>query len=495
MYYNQARENGHVVTAQSPNNPERRTLQDFQTELFLQEPLMKTKEVNMLSGSITRGLLSISIPIMIMNVVQSLFNIIDMTILKTYDTGDGIAVGAVGVCGTLISLITGFVIGVSTGANVIIARNIGRKDSQSMDRAIGSAMAFSLLSGAGLAVIGVSCANVFLRWINCPESLLAQATLYFRMYFTGAPLLMIYNFCAAILRASGDSRSPMLFLTVSGIFKVTLNFLLIAVFRLGVFGVGLSTILAWALVAFLGLRTLIRSNGIVQIRIRSIRFYQPEISQIMHIGVPSGLQQMLYSIANVIITTTVNSYGPEATTGISIANNFDGILYQICHATSLAIMPYVSQNIGSGNVKRAVSSIWKGILVTCCLGASFGALSAIFSKQLSSIMSSNPTVIAYSQQKMIIISSTYFICGINDIIGAALRGMGKSLPATIATLFFMCLFRFVWVYLIYPLAPNLTFLYLVWPIGWILSIISLLFVLVPTIRKFQESSPYSKAIP
>ena len=449
---------------------------------------MGRKDVNMLSGSITKGLLRICIPVMVMNVVQSLFNIVDMTMLKTYDTGGGIAVGAVGVCGTLISLITGLVIGVSTGANVVIARNIGRRDQPGVDRAIGSSMAFSLVSGLALALIGISGAELFLQWTNCPDTLLSQATLYFRMYFAGVPILMVYNFCASILRSAGDSRRPMVFLTVGGGVKVALTFLFIAKCRMGVMGVAIATIVSWGVSAFLGLWALIRNDGVVKIRVRNIRFYKDETAHILRIGIPAGLQQALYSVANVIITATVNSFGPEATTGISIANNYDGILYQISTATALAVMPYVSQNIGCGNVKRALQSVWKGILITIALGASFGALSAVFSTQLSSIMSSDPAVIAYSRQKMIIISSTYFICGINDIFGAALRGMGKPVSATVATLIYMCALRFVWVYLIFPLVPNLTFLYLVWPIGWILSIITLLFVFFPTVKKLAATS-------
>jgi Na+-driven multidrug efflux pump len=224
----------------------------------------------------------------------------------------------------------------------------------------------------------------------------------------------------------------------------------------------------------------------VKIDLRKIRFYREELSQILHIGVPAGLQEGLYAIANVVISATVNSFGPAATTGISIANNFDGILYYICTAPALAVMPYVSQNIGSGNVKRALQSVWKSMMITVALGASFGALSAIFSSQLSSLMTSDPAVIAYSRQKMIIISSTYFICGINSILGSALRGMGKPAAATVATLIFMCAIRFVWVYLIFPLVPNLTFLYLIWPIGWVLSISMLLCVFFPTVKKLDR---------
>ena len=437
--------------------------------------MLKRRDVNMLEGSIYQGLLVIALPVMIMNVLQSLFNIIDMTVLKTFAPGDGSAVGAVGVCGTLISLLNGLVIGVSTGANVIIARYIGRKDQASVDRSIASAMAFSVTAGIGLAVIGVSGAELFLRWTNCSEELLPQATLYFRMYFAGVPILMVYNFCASILRSSGDSFRPMIFLTVGGIVKVAMNFLLVAKFQMGVQGVATATIISWCVFLSLGLTALIRNKGAVKVNLKKIRFHKVELKQILHIGIPAGLQQALYSIANVVITATVNLMGKEATTGLSIANNYDGILYQICTATALAVMPYVSQNVGASNIKRAKQSIWKGIVITVGLGAFFGALSATFSTQLSSIMSDNPTVIAYSRQKMIIISSTYFICGINEIFGAALRGMGKPIPATVCTMVYMCLFRFVWVYGIYPLLPhNLTFLYLVWPIGWILSIATLL---------------------
>ena len=444
---------------------------------------MRRKDVNMLEGSIIKGILTIAIPVMIMNVATSLFNIIDMTVLKTF----GGAVGAVGVCGTLISLITGLVIGVSSGSNVIIARYIGRKDPASVDRAINTAMAFSIAAGIALAIIGVVGAPLFLSWNNCPKELLADATLYFRLYFAGVPILMVYNFCAAILRSSGDSRRPMIFLIIGGIVKVLSNLVFAGVFHLGVKGVAFATILSWCVFTTLGLTALTHNEGVVKLAIRNIRFYKKEMGQILHIGIPAGMQQALYSVANVIITAEVNKLGSTATTGMSIANNFDGILYQISVATSLAIMPYVSQNIGAGNLKRAIRSIWEGILVTVALGGFFGMLSATFSRQLSGIMSTDPEAIKYSMQKMLLISSTYFICGINEILGAALRSMGKPLASTISVMVWMCAFRFVWVYLIYPLLPhNLTFLYLVWPIGWVMSILTLLCVLIPTIKKLKK---------
>ena len=208
----------------------------------------------------------------------------------------------------------------------------------------------------------------------------------------------------------------------------------------------------------------------------------------LFVGVPTGLQHALYSFANVVIMTAVNSFGPDATTGVSIANQFDGILYQISVSPSYAVIPYVAQNIGAGNIKRVKKVVLRAVLITTGFGFVFGSMSALFSGQLSSIMSETPAVIEFSKQKMIIVSSTYFICGINEVMGGIMKGLGKPILPTIATLIFMCLIRFPWVWFVFPLVPNLTFLYLIWPIGWILSIITLLFAYVPTIKKLEMTS-------
>ena len=443
---------------------------------------VKTKDVDMLHGSITKGLLAICAPVMIMNVIQALFNIVDMTVLKTFDT-DGMPVGAVGVCSTLITLITNLVIGIATGANVIVAKFIGQGDRNHINRAVGTSIAFSGAAGLVLAAIGISCAEVFLRWVNCPEELFSRATLYFRLYFAGVPLLMVYNFCSAVMRSSGNARWLMIVSIIGAAVKMAGTYILVAVCRLGIVGVAVATILSWCVNLTILLILLFGSSGAVKLYLRNIRFYKPELPQVLRVGIPSGLQMGLYSIANVLISSAVNSFGPQASTGISIANNYDNVLYNICTAASLAVMPYVSQNVGAGNVKRAAKSVKEGILVTVALGATFGALSAIFSGPLSSIMTDDPQVIAYSRQKMVIISSTYFICGINDIFSAALRGMGKPTFPTITTLIFMCGLRFIWVYWIFPLVPNLTFRYLVWPIGWVICITCALIVYFPTKKK------------
>lgn len=445
---------------------------------------MRVSKVDMLSGPIVKGLLSMTIPIMIMNVMQTMFNVIDMTVLGKFvnDT----AVGAVGACGMLITLCTGLLIGVSAGANVVVAKCIGEGNMERTERAIGTSILFSLVGGFVVLLIGVSFAEIFLKWTNCPETILGQAVTYFRVYFLGVPIIMLYNFSASILRAAGDTKRPMYFLMLGGVVKVILNIIFIKVCNMTVEGVAIATIVSNAIAGGLAFSVLLRSRDKIHFSFKKMRFYWTELKEILFVGIPAGMQSALYSLANVVITTAVNGFGPDATTGISIANQFDGILYHVSYAPSLAATPYIAQNIGAGNFKRVKQSIIRAVLITVGFGASFGALSAIFSPQLSGLMSSTPAVIEYSCQKMMIISSTYFICGINEVMGGVLRGMGKPIIPTIATLIFMCLIRFVWVYMIFPLFPNLTFLYLIWPIGWVLSITMLLIAYFPTMAKLQR---------
>ena len=444
--------------------------------------MLKNRNVNMLSGSITKGLLSLTMPIMIMNVVQNLFSIVDMTLLGNW-VGDG-AVGAVGACSMLITLCTCLLIGIAAGANIVVAKRLGEGNTERMNRAVGTAMIFAIVGSLLLAIVGVSLAGVFLKWTNCPEILLADAALYFQLYFLSVPFLMIYNFSAAILRAIGDTKRPMYFLLFSSGFKVLLNILFIKAFHMDVDGVGYATIISNIISSLLCILALRRS--ILQFRFRKMQFDMTEMKAILHLGIPTGLQSACYALANVVITTVVNGFGPDATTGISIANQMDGIQYQIACAPSFATSPYIAQNVGAHNFDRVKKTLVRAIGITVAFGGFFGALSSLFSAELSSLMTSSPAVIAYSQQKMIIVSCTYFISGINEVLSGALRGLGKPVIPTICTLVFMCLFRFIWVYAIFPLCPNLTFLYLVWPIGWVASCLVLLAVYFPTISKLQK---------
>ncbi len=311
---------------------------------------MKNKNIDMVNGNITKGILLMTLPIMAQSVLQTLFGVLDMTVLGKF--ADDTAVGAVGACGTLITLCTGLLFGCSVGANVIVARHIGGGNRNKTNDAINTAVAFAFVGGLLLLVMGLSFARTFLRWTNCPESLLPDAVKYFRLYFVGAPVLMLYNSFASILRANGDTRRPMLYSITGGIVKVVLNCFCVAVLKTSVEGVAVSTIASNLVAGLLSYITLVRSRDNFDFKLRNAKFKMTELKQILHIGIPAGLQTGLYSFANVIIATAVNSMGEAATTGIAIANQFDGILYQVIHAPGVATISYVAQNIGACKYDR-----------------------------------------------------------------------------------------------------------------------------------------------
>ena len=446
---------------------------------------MKRKNVDMLSGPITKGLIALTMPVMIMYIVQVLFNIVDMTVLRIF-SDDG-AVGAVGASGTLMTLCTSLLIGVSAGANVVVAKRIGLGNKERVNNAAMTAVLFSIVGGIILMIIGAVFAESFLKMINCPESLLPRATLYFKLYFYGVPLSMLYNFCASILRATGDTKRPMYFIIIGATIKLIFTILFVTLTDMDVEGVAIATIICNLVISVLAFRTILKSDQI-HLDFKKIKFYAAELKEMLFIGIPSGAQTAMYSLANAVIVSTVNTFGANAATGLSIANQFDGLMYQIIYAPAVAAIPFVAQNIGAKNMDRVKKTVLRSIMITSTLGLTIGSLFAIFSAELSSIMSTTPEVIKYSQQKMVLVSSTYFLSGINEIMGGVLKGMGKPIIPALSTMIFMCLIRFPWVKFIFPLLPqNLTFLYLIWPIGWILSIITLLIVYFPAISKLQKT--------
>ena len=445
------------------------------------------RDVDMLSGSITKGLLALSVPVIIMNVLQNLFNMIDMAVLRNFAQNADVAIGAIGATSFLSTLVTSLIFGISTGANVILARNLGRGDDEAAKRTVGTAMAFVAAGSLLLMLVGILGAEQFLIWTNCDAALLPDATMYFQLYFTAAPFIVFNNFSGALLRAKGDSGSPMLYMTIGGVIKALTSAFAVAVLKMGLLGVSIATIVSWCATSLLYAQAIWKKDNPIYAGREYFRFYMPELKGMLYIGIPAGMQTALYSVANVVIQTAVNSFGKEATAGLGIANIYDGIIYNISVGAAAAVMPYMSQNIGAGNIDRAKKAMVSGIWITVLLGGGLGVLSAIFSGPLSAIMSADPTVIAFSQQKMIVVSSCYFVCGINEIMAAALRAIKKPIIPTAAALVYTCGIRFIWVYAIFPFAPhNLTFLYLIWPIGWILSVVTLLPYYIYHIKKSEK---------
>ena len=350
-----------------------------------------------------------------------------------------------------------------------------------------TSLIFAVLAGFVLLTVGGIFAEKFLIMTNCHVSLLPDATKYLRIYFFGIPVLMLYNYSAAMLRAAGDTRRPMYYLFVCCVCKLVLTVTFIKLTGRGVESVGLATVAANLVSCGLSVATLLRNKDIFDEGFSNVRFDLAELRAVLYNGVPAGVQSSLYAFANVVITSAVNAFGPDATAGIAIANQYDGILYQISYAPSLAVIPFVAQNMGAGDYKRVKKTLLYGVLITLGFGASLGAISAVFSRELSYFLSSSPAVVEYSVQKMVIVSSTYFICGINEVLGGALKGMGNPIAPALTSLVFLCLLRIVWVYYVFPYVQNMTFLYAVWPIGWTLSAVTLLIVLLSRYRLQKKS--------
>lgn len=447
--------------------------------------MLKSKNVDMLHGPIAKGLVVLALPILLMNVINSLYSTIDMAVLGKFASDT--SVGAVGACATIISVFINFFTGISVGVNVIVARFIGQGNREKTEKSVGTSLFFSLAGGILIAIIGIVFSEQLLRMTDCPQTLLKDAVLYFRLYFLGVPVFFLYTFSAAIQRSVGDSKRPMYFLILCGFIKIILNFIFVYFFKAGVIGVAVSTIISNSIAALLSINAVKQYTEYFAFSLKSIRYSSFAFKEILKTGLPAGLQKAFSSFANVVIATAINGFGEYATTGVSIANQFDNILYQIVTAIPHAAIPFIAQNVGAKNLPRAKKVIIYTALLTVGIGATFGAFSAVFSAQLSSLISTTPEVIKYSCQKMVIVSSTYFIAGINELMGGALRGLGRNNVPTVSTLLFMCAIRFPWVYFVFPLYPNLTFLYLIWPIGWILSISTQLCFYFPTMRKLERN--------
>ena len=446
--------------------------------------VVQKKRVDMLYGSITKSMLQMILPLMVINIISSLFKLIDMSILGKL-TNDN-AVGAVGVCNAIISLCTGTLIGISAGANVLVARCIGEENQEKTEKAVGTAIMVSLILGILVLVFGVSFAEVFLRWIDCPESIFDKAAVYFRIYFIGMPAISLYNFAAAILRAFGDTKRPMVFLIIGAVIKIVLDIVLITAFNMTAEGVAIATASANIVAAGLTLGVLFSEKDKIHISLKILKIRSEEVKQILFIGVPAGLHFAFSAFSNVVMSSAVNGLGVNAVTGVSVANRFDEILYQISNAPSLASMAFVAQNIGAKNFKRAEKAVLIAVIITVIVGLFPGILFALFSKQLSGLITNTPAVIEYSCQRLILVSLTYFLCGINDVFGEALRGMGKPIAPTVATFLFLCLLRFVWVYGFFPRFLHLTFLYLVWPVGWAGSITTLFIIYFYSMKNIRK---------
>ena len=431
---------------------------------------MKSKnEMDMCSGSIFGKMLIFTIPLMLSSMLQLLFNAADIVVVGNF-AGDN-SLGAVGSTGSLINLLTNLFIGLSVGVNVLVARYYGSNQKDNLHDTVQTAITLSFVLGVVVAVFGFFCTPIFLRWMKLEGEILALASVYLRIYFLGMPAVMVYNFGSAVLRAVGDTRRPLFFMILSGIVNVGLNLLFVIVFEMNVAGVAIATVISQTISALLVILCLIREKGTIHFDVKHLYIDKNILVKILRIGLPAGFQGTLFSLSNVFIQSSVNSFGDITITGNSSAINIEGFVYVAMNAFHQAVISFVSQNIGAGKKERINKITVIGLLLVSSTGLLLGSLANYFGRELLSIYSRNPAIIEAGLIRIRIICSIYFLCGIMDVIVGSLRGLGYSTMPAIVSLLGACVFRLIWLATVFQFDQwhTVQTIYYSYPISWILT--------------------------
>lgn len=427
----------------------------------------KRRGADMCSGPILKGMLIFAAPIMVMNLLQLLFNAADTIVVGRFNGKEAMA--AVGAVGSMVNLLVNLFMGLSVGASVVVAQEYGARRTDGVFRAVHTSMTVSAIGGAAVMVIGLALSEPLLAWMGTPEDIIDMAALYLRIYFIGMPGNMVYNFGAAILRAIGDSRRPMIFLLVSGCINVVLNIVFVAVFNMGVAGVAWATVISQYTSAVMVTAFMMRSSGAARLDLRSLGVNGEKLKALVRIGVPAGLQGMLFSISNVLIQSAVNSFGSTMVAAAAAASNIQGLTDTASNAYYNAAISYTGQNVGANRLDRVRGIARASLLLTMVTWVIVCGFIILFGRQLLSIYTSDAEVISLGMVRLAVMNAAYFTCGIMNVFPGITRGMGQSLAPMICTLVGACLLRVVWIMTVFAWKPTIMVLYLCYPVSWAIT--------------------------
>ena len=426
-------------------------------------------EIDMCNGSIMDKLISFSLPLMVSGILQLAFNAVDIIVVGRFSGSQALA--AVGSTTALINVFTNLFIGISLGANVLAARFYAAGKDREMSETVHTSITLALISGIMMAVIGVLLAKWALEIMGTPDDVIGQSALYMRIYFMGMPFFMLYNYGAAILRAIGDTKRPLIFLIISGIANAALNMILVILFHMGVVGVAIGTIISQLISCVLVLTCLYRSEGSYQLRFSKLKINGAYMEQIFQVGVPAGIQSTVINLSNALLQSSVNSFGSIAMAGYTAANNILGFLYMSVNSITQACMSFTSQNYGVGKLKRMDKVLRDCAILSISIAAVLGGLAYSFGPQILTVYTSDPKVINCGMEILAYTSITYFLCGIMDLFPGALRGMGYSAVPMVLSVIGTVGTRIVWVFGIFPNHRSLSVLFVSYPVSWILTIV------------------------
>lgn len=426
-------------------------------------------EIDMCNGTIMDKLISFALPLMVSGILQLMFNAVDIIVVGRFSGSQALA--AVGSTTALINVFTNLFIGVSLGANVLAARFYAARKDKEMSETVHTAITLALVSGVVMAVIGL----VFSRWaleiMGTPADVIDQSSLYMRIYFLGMPFFMVYNYGAAILRAVGDTKRPLMFLIVAGVINAVLNMFLVIAFHMGVAGVAIATVISQMISCLLVLRCLYKTDSSYQLRFSRLCMKKFYLAQIFQVGIPAGIQSTVINFSNALLQSSVNSFGSTAMAGYTAANNVLGFLYASVNAVTQACMSFTSQNYGVGKYKRMDRVLLDCGILSFVIAFVLGCGSYIFGGEILKIYTEDPEVIRCGVEILSITTVPYFLCGIMDLFPGALRGMGHSGVPMILSIIGTVGTRIVWIFWIFPQNRSLYTLFISYPASWAITIV------------------------
>ncbi len=428
---------------------------------------MSKRNIDMLNGSLFRNVIAYTIPIILTGLLQLLFNAADLVVVGRFC--GSISVAAVGATGAITNLIVNLFIGLSVGTGVAVAQALGAGDNEKAHKSVHTAIPTAIAGGVVLTIVGICFSETFLRWMDTPENVLPLSALYMKIYFAGIIFMMIYNFCSSILRAAGDTKSPLIFLTVAGVINVVLNVIFVTVFDLNVAGVALATTISQGVSATLVVIALVKRNDACKLYFSKLRFYKNELLQIIKIGLPAGIQGSLFSISNVIIQSSINSFGDVLMSGNAAALNIEGFMFVSLNAFHQTTLNFTGQNIGANQYKRAKKVLLMCLGCVLVIGLTVSTSVFLLSENLLNIyLPDSPEAVAYGVQRIKCLFLSYCLLGMMDVSTGGLRGMGVSLVPMIISVLGVCGIRIGWVYTVFQIPEYHTpsSLYFSYTLSW-----------------------------
>ena len=431
---------------------------------------MNSRNKSMLEGPLFVNIIFYTVPIILTSVLQLLFNAADLVIVGRFC--GSLSVAAVGATTYLTNLLVNFFVGLSVGAGVTVAHGIGSRNVEEIHRTVHAALPMALVSGAILTVVGLTCSETFLKMMDTPASVLPLSSIYMKICFGGVTFTVVYNFCAAILRAAGDTRSPLVFLTFAGVLNVLMNLVFVRVLNMNVAGVALATTLSQGVSAMLVMMALMRRDDACRLELKKIRFYGDQIRKIIRIGLPAGTQSALFSVSNVLVQSSMNSFGEIFVSGTAAAANIEGFLFASLNSYHQTAVNFVGQNVGAGQYDRVRKIFWICLGSVTVTGIALSGAVCIFGRQLLSFyITDSPEAIGYGLFRFYSVASLYFLCGMMDVTTGAIRGMGASLVPMVISLLGACGFRILWIAAVFPRWQTPEGLFLCYPLSWIITLV------------------------